>query len=497
MKKLAAAVLLVLAACSKGNSVVVVELSLADPTIALTTVEVTATPSSGAAVTRSFSWADARNDVLSAGLYLPADVQGPVALRAAGMDATSAVEATGTAQVSPGKVSDTVSLPLHRTGAPPINPDGGVPPDASNPGAEAGDLAGDTGQPPPDASAPGEMGAPPPDTALPLDAGPPEPPSLTRCVVYEHAGACELTPVTLGVGVWDIRFSPDGNYLVSGGGDGNAKIWKVMGGALVDEKRTIATGTAVVSPRLAFSRDGSRLAIGGGDGVISVYEFPRGTLATTITVDSSGVGYIAFSGDGSRLVSLDNARMLKVWDVATAKEVRSTTLSTDFYGATLSPASSATSLWIAVSLAKTSSFSLLDLAAPDPLPVINATTPADVFAQAFSPDGRQLVVSPTELGVGLWDVSNKQTPVMGAQLLPGGGPTPVDAVFFPDGRFVALAGSSGEHGAGTIKIAALQAPVLRGNYNTPSSVVSIDVSPDGRAVAGGSWRCGKITYCRD
>jgi hypothetical protein len=81
--------------------------------------------------------------------------------------------------------------------------------------------------------------------------------------------------------------------------------------------------------------------------------------------------------------------------------------------------------------------------------------------------------------------------------LPPGGPTPVAAVFFPDGGFVAVAGSNGEFGSGSVRVASVQPPALRGTYNTASSAVSVDVSPDGRAVAAGSWRCGKISYCRD
>jgi hypothetical protein len=50
---------------------------------------------------------------------------------------------------------------------------------------------------------------------------------------------------------------------------------------------------------------------------------------------------------------------------------------------------------------------------------------------------------------------------------------------------------------GELKLAAVQPPGLRSSNATASSAMSIDFSPDGRAVAAGSWRCGKITYCKD
>jgi WD40 repeat protein len=62
-------------------------------------------------------------------------------------------------------------------------------------------------------------------------------------------------------GTYSVRFSPDGTLLASGGVDGNAKIWRVSDGALL---QTLSIGTEL-SPNVytvSFSPDGQFLAAG-------------------------------------------------------------------------------------------------------------------------------------------------------------------------------------------------------------------------------------------
>src|SRR5205814_6821146 len=200
-------------------------------------------PAGGSPVVRRFDWNSASGP-LEAGVFLPGSVDGEVSVRASGMDGAAVVEATGSATVKPGKVSERLPLALRR--ASPL-PDGGgpTPPDGGSAPADG---------PLPDGPAPADLG--PPDTARP-DAAPPDPPSLTRCTVYEHAGACTLTQSTAGVGVWDVRFSPDGQYVLTGGDDGKLKLWRVTPTGLVDDARTVSGGAANAGVHMAFNRGGS------------------------------------------------------------------------------------------------------------------------------------------------------------------------------------------------------------------------------------------------
>jgi len=486
MRALAILALVLGVACSGGRPLVLVEVSLAESGLKPTTVEISVTPSGGSPVTRTFEWSNARNDVLSAGIFLPADVSGSVMVRAAGMDAGGAFEATGTASVEKGKATAPVPLALRRVASGPP-PDGGAPlPDAGGPGVEGGV---------PDAPPSPDL-AGPVDTAVPVDVAPAEPPTLTKCQVYEHAGPCTLTPTTAGVGVWDLRFSPDGKYLVSGGDDGKARIWKVTPDGLVDENRVLDTGARSSGVHMTFSADSTRMALGDGNGTIAIYEFPRGTMVAQLLGHPGGIGDVALSADGTRVVSVDWMNNVKLWDVATAKELKNFVLPGEHGTAVLSPAGQPGSLWIAVTFTQMNNSVLLADVAANPVTMVRFDAAPSPFALAFSPDGRSLAISTDDGAMTLWDVSNKQQPTRGPMLWPAG-PVIVQAAFSADGRFVAGAASRGMFGTGELKVAAVQPPGLRSSNGTMSSAMSIDFSPDGRAVAAGSWRCGKITYCKD
>ncbi|MEO8664147.1 MAG: T9SS type A sorting domain-containing protein [Ignavibacteria bacterium] len=107
-------------------------------------------------------------------------------------------------------------------------------------------------------------------------------------------------------GTISLKFTPDGQYLVSGGHDGNVKIWNVSTGALV---RTLFHGSYFdggVDIDVDVSPGGDLIASAGqGYGMtIKIWNFSDGTILHTLHIDESeGHNKISFSPNGVYLGS--------------------------------------------------------------------------------------------------------------------------------------------------------------------------------------------------
>jgi hypothetical protein len=141
--------------------------------------------------------------------------------------------------------------------------------------------------------------------------------------------------------VKSVAFSPDGRLLASGscGKVGNSfcvqgeiKLWDVASGSLV---RTLSGHTGFVFS-VAFSPDGRLLASGSCgqldspgyyipnciQGEIKLWEVATGREVRTLSGHTDFVYSVAFSPDGKLLASGSWDGTIKLWDVATGREVR-------------------------------------------------------------------------------------------------------------------------------------------------------------------------------
>jgi serine/threonine protein kinase/WD40 repeat protein len=119
----------------------------------------------------------------------------------------------------------------------------------------------------------------------------------------------------------DLAFSPDGARIVEvrhptsrrTGPASQAVVWDAMGNVLA----TITPGVAR-HHHVAFSPDGQRLVTWGGDrnSVGEVWEAATGNLIRTFKGQVVPVAAVAFNGDGTRLVTVDGTGVVKEWDAA-------------------------------------------------------------------------------------------------------------------------------------------------------------------------------------
>ncbi len=124
--------------------------------------------------------------------------------------------------------------------------------------------------------------------------------------------------------VYDVAFSPDGRFLVSASADDTCKVWRVADGARLD-----TLGQPLKEQyTCAFSPDGKMIVAGGADNRIRVWRFistdrPRiNPLVHARFAHEGAVLRLAFTADGSRLVSTADDRTIKLWETENYTELR-------------------------------------------------------------------------------------------------------------------------------------------------------------------------------
>jgi WD40 repeat protein len=125
--------------------------------------------------------------------------------------------------------------------------------------------------------------------------------------------------------VYAVAFMPDGKRLVSAAGDRTVKVWDVAEG-----KRLITMNDALDALyTVAVAPSGTQIAAAGADRMIRTWSWsadataPGGNaakLSGSTFAHGDAVLRLAYSPDGSTLVSAGADRVVKVWDARTLRE---------------------------------------------------------------------------------------------------------------------------------------------------------------------------------
>ena len=297
---------------------------------------------------------------------------------------------------------------------------------------------------------------------------------------WDAATGKELGQFAEPKGTTGVVFSPDGKTAALANANGSVRLHAVADGTELRQLKGHTNGTTA----LAFSPDSKKLASRGNvDNLIRVYDVAQGSELKQINVPApkapgGGFGVAApvgrglvFSPDGQTLAAAFNAspvairggqpqvagdNMLRLWDVATGKEIRKITL-----------------------------------------PVQRTVTNL-----AYSPDGRLLATENADRTFSVWEIaSGKERALLGAAAAPagqpptaftvavaGGGPvptgplTPATFAFSPDGDLLATRGPG--NAVRVWEVApAKEVGLFKGH---DGAIGTISFAPHGKAIASGS-----------
>ena len=227
---------------------------------------------------------------------------------------------------------------------------------------------------------------------------------------------------------YSVAFSPDRRLLATADVS-QIRLWDVVTGVPLATQFTGA-GKCL---SLAFSPDGTKLITGGGDKQARLWDVSSGRQLHVFSGHTEFIWSVAFSPDGNRLATASNDSTIKLWDVSSGKELRTLAGHKGFIDAV---AFSHDGKLLATG-GEDGTDRIWDAESGNQLLVITEPEATDtVRGVAFSPDGRRLgVVNTASTSVEIWDVST------GRQMTTYQGHTAsvMSIAYSPDGSQIATA----------------------------------------------------------
>ena len=224
---------------------------------------------------------------------------------------------------------------------------------------------------------------------------------------------------------------------------------------------------------VVFSPDGTLLASGSGDDTVKLWNVATKRNIATLSGHSGSVTSVSFSPDGTLLVSGARDATVRLWDVAAQANI--VPLSEHRYG--VNAVSFSPDGTVLAFGSSDGAVRLWDVAAQANIATLSGHS-GSVTSVSFSPDGTLLASGSSDDTVRLWDVAAQAN----IATLSGHSGNVTSVSFSPDGTVLA-SGSSDD----TVRLwdVAAQANIVTLSGHS-GNVTSVSFSPDGTLLASGS-----------
>ncbi len=240
--------------------------------------------------------------------------------------------------------------------------------------------------------------------------------------------------LTFAQDVVDVRvaWSPDGSQIASGRSDGTVQIYNAVGESLF----TLIGHTKIVNSVAWNPADKTQLASASADLTIKVWNTKDGALVTTLTGHGDNLVWVAWSPDGTQLISVGGIELheVRVWDTATW-QLESTLIIGSIAAASFSPDGSKLAI-----AALSGVVGIVEQSEGYNGPGLRLEGHTHmVVTVGWSPDGSKVVSGGYDQTIRLWDALTGQS----LGVFTGHTDTVWQVAFSPDGNQIASASLDG------------------------------------------------------
>lgn len=233
--------------------------------------------------------------------------------------------------------------------------------------------------------------------------------------------------------VFKVALSPDGQKLAS---TGAATTTTILGRTAGQANLKDLGGAVGVFSSVAISPDGEVAAFGGEDDSIGLFSLGVGAIPRALTGHTDYIFLLAFTPDGSRLISASADKTVRVWNLSSGQQEQQMQVGKDELIITIDP----NHLRAAIFYPQGGQVRIRSINDPAATSSFD-NRHAEVTCGAFSPNGETLALGTNDGKVQVWSIPD------GTFIREHQGTTSGEVgsvLFSPDGQFLAIGSNNGD-----------------------------------------------------